>query len=140
MNIRKSSPYSKQKPSYKTQQVISTLTDDFNKYEPLQLALLSNGIYEYSAKFTSEGKDEWVEKGIAEAFSKATKEAEMTAKHLGKELGEVLEIESSHYYPSASDGMLAVSVAQPGESLIDLPRFVQMRVSMRVRFELLEKE
>ena len=140
LNIRKSSPYSKDKPSYKTHQIISIMTDDFNKYETLQLALLSNGIYEYRAKFTSAGGDEWIEKGIAEALSKATKEAEMTAKQLGKELGKVLEIESSHHYPSTSDGITVVSVAQPGESLIDLPRFVQMRVSMRVRFELLEKD
>jgi len=140
LHIRKSSPYSKEKSTYKTKQVVSVITDDFTKYEPLQLAMLSNGIYEYSTKFTSEGSEEWVEKGSQEAISKATKEAEITAKNLGKKLGKLLEIESSHHYPSTSDGITAVTMSQPGESLIDLPRFVQMRVSIRVRFELLEKE
>jgi len=141
LHIRKTSPYSKEKLSYKTRQLVSAKIDDFSKYEPLQLALLSNGIYEYNAKFISEGDDEWIEKGLQEALAKATKEATLTAKNLGKELGMVLEIESRHSYPSNSDGMtLAVSGLIPGESLIKLPRFVQLRVTLRVKFELLEKE
>ncbi len=141
LHIRKTSPYSKEKLSYKTRQLVSAKIDDFSKYEPLQLALLSNGIYEYKAKFISEGDDEWIEKGLQEALAKATKEATLTAKNLGKELGMVLEIESRHSYPSNSDGMtLAVSGLIPGESLIKLPRFVQLRVTLRVKFELLEKE
>lgn len=140
LHIRKTSPYSKEKLSYKTRQLVSAKIDDFGKYEPLQLALLSNGIYDYNAKFTSEGDDEWVDHGLQKAILKATKEAEMTAKNLGKKLGKILEIESSNYYPSTSDGMTALTVQRPGESLIDLPRFVQLTVSLRVRFELLEKE
>ncbi len=139
LHIGKTSQYSKEK-LYKTRQLVSAKIDDFGKYEPLQLALLSNGIYEYNAKFTSEGDDEWVDHGLQKAILKATKEAEMTAKNLGKKLGKILEIESSNYYPSTSDGMTALTVQRPGESLIDLPRFVQLRVSLRVRFELLEKE
>ena len=48
------------------------------------LALLSNGIYEYSAKFIAEGKEDWIDKGIQEAISKAKTEAELTAKNSGK--------------------------------------------------------
>lgn len=140
LNIGNARSQSKEQPLYKTRQIVNVKFDDFNKYEPLQLALLSKGIYHFNAKFTSGDADEWVEKGIQEAILKATKEAEMTAKNSGKKLGKILEIESSHYYPSASDGITALTVQQPGESLIDLPRFVQMRVSLRVKFELLEKE
>jgi len=141
LHIRKTSQYSKEKLSYKTRQLVSAKIDDFSKYEPLQLALLSNGIYEYNAKFISEGDDKWIEKGLQEALAKATKEATLTAKNLGKELGMILDIESHHSYPSNSDGMaFSVSGLIPGESLIKLPRFVQLRVTLRVRFELLEKE
>ena len=140
LHIRKTSPYSKEKLSYKTRQLVSAKIDDFSKYEPLQLALLSNGIYEYKAKFISDGKDEWVDRGIQKALAKTTNEAEMIAKNSGKKLGKILEIESHHSYPSGSDGITAISVQRPGGSLIDLPRFVQLRVSLRVRFELLEKE
>ena len=141
LHIRKTSQYSKEKLSYKTRQLVSAKIDDFSKYEPLQLALLSNGIYEYNAKFISEGDDKWIEKGLQEALTKATKEATLIAKNLGKELGMILDIESLHSYPSNSDGMtFAVSGLIPGESLIKLPRFVQLRVTLRVRFELLEKE
>ena len=139
-HIGRAPSYSKENLSYKTRQSVGVKIKDFNKYEPLQLALLSNDIYEYRAKFTSEGAEEWVEKGIQEALSKATKEAEITAKNLGNMLGKILEIESHHSYPSGSDGITAISVQRPGGSLIDLPRFVQLRVSLRVRFELLEKK
>ena len=140
LHIRKTSPYSKEK-FYKTRQLVSAKIDDFSKYEPLQLALLSNGIYEYNAKFTSEGDDEWIEKGLQEALAKATKEATLTAKNLKKGLGKILEIESHHSYPSDTKGMTSAVIGlRPGESLIKLPRFVQLRVTLRVRFELLEKE
>ncbi len=65
----------------------------------------------------------------------------MTAKNSGKKLGKILEIESRHSYPSNSDGrMLSSSGLVRGESLIKLPQFVPMRVSLKVKFELLEKE
>lgn len=83
LHIRKTSQYSKEKLSYKTRQLVSAKIDDFSKYEPLQLALLSNGIYEYNAKFISEGDDKWIEKGLQEALTKATKEATLIAKNLG---------------------------------------------------------
>ncbi|MFC2103577.1 hypothetical protein ACFLSS_04025, partial [Bacteroidota bacterium] len=107
--------------------------------EPLQLALLSIGINQYQAKFTAEGKEEWIEMGIQKTLSKAKKEAEITARNIGKKLGVITEIETSHHFPSNSDGMaLALSGVVSGESLIELPRFVQMRVSVRVRFLLEE--
>jgi uncharacterized protein YggE len=141
LHIKKTSPYSKEKLSYKTRQLVSAKIDDFNKYEPLQLALLSKGVYEYNAKFNSEANDEWIDKGLQKALTKATKEAEMTAKNSGKKLGNILEIEYHHSYPSDTHGMtLAVSGLRPGDSLIKLPRYVQLIVSLRVRFELLEKE
>lgn len=141
LHIKKTSPYSKEKLSYKTRQLVSAKIDDFNKYEPLQLALLSKGIYEYNAKFNSEANDEWIDKGLQKALTKATKEAEMTAKNSGKKLGNILEIEYHHSYASDTHGMaLAVSGLRPGDSLIKLPRYVQLIVSLRVRFELLEKE
>lgn len=127
-------------PKFHTSQIVSMKVQDFNKYEPIQLALLSNGIYNYNAKFTTEGKDEWVEKAVQEALAKAMKEAELTAKNLNKDLGEILKIESSQYYPSTSEGIMASTIQSPGESLIDIPHFVQMRVSLRVEFELLDKE
>jgi len=103
------------------------------------LALLANGIYEYGATFISEGKEEWIDKGIQEAISKSTAEAELTAKNLGKKLGGILNIETYISYPSESDGAsLAITGLPPGESLIDLPRFIQLRVSLRTKYELLE--
>jgi uncharacterized protein YggE len=141
LHIGKTSQYSKEKLSYKTRQLVSAKIDDFSKYEPLQLALLSRGIYEYKAKFNSEANDEWIDRGLQKALSKATKEAEMTAKNSGKKLGKILEIEYHHSYPSDTHGMtLAVTGLRPGDSLIKLPRYVQLIVSLRVRFELLEKE
>jgi uncharacterized protein YggE len=140
LNIGNAHSQSKGQPLYRTRQIVSVKFDDFSKYEPLQLALLSKGIYNFKAKFTSGNADEWIDKGIQEAILKATKEAEMIAKNSRKKLGNIMEIESSHYYPSASDGITAITVQQPGESLIDLPHFVQMRVSLRVKFELLENE
>jgi uncharacterized protein YggE len=140
LEIRGPSPYSKEKPAFQTRQVISVRVEDFSQYEPFQLALLSNGIYQYSAKFTAEGKEEWIEKGIQEAISKSTTEADLTAKNLGKKLGGILNIETYISYPSESDGTsLAITGLPPGESLIDLPRFIQLRVSIRTRYELLEK-
>ena len=140
LHIGKTSQYSKEK-LYKTRQLVSAKIDDFSKYEPLQLALLSKGIYEYNAKFNSEANDEWIDRGLQKALTKATKEAEMTAKNSGKKLGKILEIEYHHSYPSDTHGMtLAVTGLRPGDSLIKLPRYVQLIVSLRVRFELLEKE
>lgn len=139
LHIAKFPVSQKNKTAYQTRQTVSVKLYDFDKYEPFQLALLSNGIYTYNAKFTTEGQEEWVEKGIQEAVSKATKEAELTARNLGKRLGEIINVESNHYYPSTSEGITALTIQQPGESLIDLPRFVQMRVSLRIRFQLLEK-
>jgi uncharacterized protein len=137
MNI--SSPFSKEKQIYQTRQTISVKVIDFSKYESLQLTLLSNGIYNYNAKFTSSGEEKWVEKGIAEALIKNKNEAVMTVENLNKALGEIIRIESSHYYPSTSDGISAVTMQAPGETLIDLPHFVPMRVTLRVWYELLDK-
>jgi len=139
MHIGKSSPYTKDKPGFQTRQVVTVKTEDFSKYEPFLLALLANGIYEYGATFISEGKEEWIDKGIQEAISKSTAEAELTAKNLGKKLGGILNIETYISYPSESDGTsLAITGLPPGESLIDLPRFIQLRVSLRTKYELLE--
>jgi len=140
LNINNTHPKLKDKPLYRTRQIVSVKFNDFNKYEPLQLALLSKGIYNFRAKFISVDADEWLEKGIQKAVLDATKEAEMTAKSSGKKLGKIVGIESSHYYPSESDMGTAFTTLRPGESLIDLPRYVQMRVSLRVRFELLDEE
>ena len=141
LHIGRTSPNSKEKGSYKTRQLVSAKISDFSKYEPLQLALLSNGMYEYNAKFSSEGNDEWIDRGLQKGLKKATKEAEMTAKNSGKKLGKILEIEYYHSYPSDTHGMtLAVTGLSPGDSLIKLPQFVQLIVSLRVRFELLAKE
>jgi len=137
LQIGRNPSFSKEHTSYKTRQLVSFLLNDFNKYDSLQLALLSKGIYQYTANFTSTGSDEWIEKGTQEALAKATKEAEITAKNIGMKLGNIVDVESSHYFPSRSDGMTqALTVVQPGESLIELPRFVQLRVSLRIKFEL----
>ncbi|GBD87405.1 hypothetical protein BMS3Abin03_01337 [bacterium BMS3Abin03] len=140
LNINNTHPKLKDKPLYRTRQVVNVKFNDFNKYEPFQLALLSKGIYNFRAKFISGGADEWLEKGIQEAVLNATREAEMTAKSSGKKLGKIVGIESSHYYPSESNMSTALTTLRPGESLIELPHYVQMRVSLRVRFELLDEE
>ncbi len=97
---------------YQTNQTVSIKIKDFSKYEPLQLVLLSKGIYNYNAKFTTEGNDEWIEKAIKEAISKAKNEAELTAKNLDKKIGEIIKIESSQYYPSSSEGSINYSISR----------------------------
>ena len=139
LQIGKNPSFSKEQTSYKTRQLVSVLLEDFSKYDSLQLALLSKDIYQYTANFTSTGDDEWIERGTQEALVKATKEAEMTAKSIGMKLGKILEVESSHYSPFAKSNVSALTVLPPGDSLIELPRFVQLRVSLRVRFELKEE-
>lgn len=139
LHIGKNPGLSKDKTMYQTRQTVSVRLDDFNKYDPFQLALLSNGIYTYNAKFTTNEQEEWIEKGIKDAISKATKEAELTAKNLGKKLGEIINVESSHYTPSSSYGYSAVIVDYSRPELLDLPRFVQMRVALKIKFQLLEK-
>jgi len=137
--IGKTPAYTKETPGYMTRQVVSIRLDDFIKYEPIQLALLSRGIYEYSAKFIADESEIWIDKGIKEAIIKAKTEAELTAKSSGKKLGEIISIETSHHYPSDAGNAMAISAPRPGETLIDLPHYVEMSVSLRARFELLEK-
>lgn len=137
--IGKTPAYTKETPGYKTRQVVSVRINDFGKYEPIQLTLLSNGIYEYSAKFIADEKEAWIDKGIQEAILKAKTEAELTANNSGKKLGDIISIETSHYYPSDAGNAMALSAPRPGETLIDLPHFVEMSVSIRAKFELLEK-
>ena len=139
LQIGKNPSFSKEQTSYKTRQLVSVLLNDFSKYDSLQLALLSKDIYQYTASFTSTCDDEWIERGTQGALAKATKEAEMTAKSIGMKLGKILEVESSHYFPFAKNNVSALTVLPPGDSLIELPRFVQLRVSLRVRFELKEE-
>lgn len=137
--IGKTPAFTKETPGYMTRQVVSLRLDDFIKYEPIQLALLSIGIYEYNAKFIADESDLWIDKGIKEAIVKAKSEAELTAKNSGKKLGEIISIETSHHYPSDAGNAMAISAPRPGETLIDLPRYVEMSVSLRVWFELLEE-
>jgi uncharacterized protein YggE len=137
--IGKTPAYTKEPPGYKTRQVVSIRINDFTKYEPIQLALLSKGIYEYSAKFIADENEVWIDLGIKEAILKAKTEAELTAKNSGKKLGEIISIETSHHYPSDAGNAMAVSAPRPGETLIDLPHFIEMSVSLRARFELLKK-
>lgn len=137
--IGKTPAFTKETPGYMTRQVVSLQLDDFIKYEPIQLALLSIGIYEYNAKFIADESDLWIDKGIKEAIVKAKSEAELTAKNSGKKLGEIISIETSHHYPSDAGNAMAISAPRPGETLIDLPRYVEMSVSLRVWFELLEE-
>ncbi len=137
--IGKTPAFTKETPGYMTRQVVSLQLDDFIKYEPIQLALLSIGIYEYNAKFIADESDLWIDKGIKEAIVKAKSEAELTAKNSGKKLGEIISIETSHHYPSDAGNAMAISAPRPGETLIDLPHYVEMSVSLRVWFELLEE-
>ncbi|MBV6420341.1 MAG: hypothetical protein DAHOPDDO_01583 [Ignavibacteriaceae bacterium] len=137
--IGKTPAFTKETPGYMTRQIVSLRLDDFIKYEPIQLALLSIGIYEYNAKFIADESDLWIDKGIKEAIVKAKSEAELTAKNSGKKLGEIISIETSHHYPSDAGNAMAISAPRPGETLIDLPRYVEMSVSLRVWFELLEE-
>lgn len=137
--IGKTPAFTKETPGYMTRQIVSLRLDDFIKYEPIQLALLSIGIYEYNAKFIADESDLWIDKGIKEAIVKAKSEAELTAKNSGKKLGEIISIETSHHYPSDAGNAMAISAPRPGETLIDLPHYVEMSVSLRVRFELLEE-
>lgn len=137
--IGKTPAFTKETPGYMTRQVVSLRLDDFIKYEPIQLALLSIGIYEYNAKFIADESDLWIDKGIKEAIVKAKSEAELTAKNSGKKLGEIISIETSHHYPSDAGNAMAISAPRPGETLIDLPHYVEMSVSLRVWFELLEE-
>lgn len=137
--IGKTPAFTKETPGYMTRQIVSLRLDDFIKYEPIQLALLSIGIYEYNAKFIADESDLWIDKGIKEAIVKAKSEAELTAKNSGKKLGEIISIETSHHYPSDAGNAMAISAPRPGETLIDLPHYVEMSVSLRVWFELLEE-
>jgi len=137
--IGKTPAYTKEAPGYMTRQVVSIRLDDFTKYEPIQLALLSGGIYEYRAKFIADESDTWLDKGIQEAIVEAKSEAKLTARNTGKKIGDIITIETSHHYPSDAGNAMAVSAPRPGETLIDLPHYVEMSVSLRARFELLEK-
>ncbi len=131
-NIRRNE---KEGTVFQSNQNVMVKLIDIKQYEKFQIALLKNEIYNFNASFAINDP----QKGEAEALKASTRkgreEAELIAKSMGREVGEAIEISSGNSGPSPR-GMYFTAKAMDSESLVDIPQFVNISASLRIKFSL----
>lgn len=117
-----------------TNQIVNILLTDINDYESFQIALLSNGIFNFSGQFSSSELEEGKKEALAEALKKAEAEGKILAENINKKLGEVIEIESG----SGNIIYDRSFTMEKRSGLINIPQFVQVNANVKVKFKLID--
>jgi len=120
--------------AYRTsQQVILTFTD-FELYDEIQLALISNGFDNFNGRFISteqkKGQDEAIKKAIQNAQDKAQLVASQTDVKLGKVLNVDLSTSSNGVHPM----VMRAEMASKSASLFEYDQMVTVTANVHVKF------
>ena len=137
MDIAKEERYQKNEIYYRAQQRVYVKLSKISQYESFQIALLSNGINSFQAKFSSSQKMKFMSELPLKALEQARAEAKNIADGLGKKIGRIIDISTQRCGPSMLRGE-ALTVTSDRHSLSDIRQFVQFRASITVKFELLD--
>jgi len=127
----------KNKIDFRTRQNINVKIRDIKQYEPFQIALLSNGINDFRATFSSSQKEKAMEQVPLKGLEQAKKEAQVIADKLGRKLGKILEVATQRYRQSLSRGEALTIVSDVG-SLMEIQQFIEYSTNITVTFELID--
>jgi uncharacterized protein YggE len=123
---------------FQTYQTINVKLLHLKEYEPFQIALLSNGIYNFNGQFASKSIDVHDEERYEAALNKAKMEAETVARSLNKKVGSILEINLMEGDRPVIIREMMFSANDKSGGLIDIPQFLKVNTGIRVKFELTE--
>jgi uncharacterized protein YggE len=137
MDISKHDRYRKKETSFRTQQRVNVKLSDMSQYESFQVALLSNGIENFRAGFSSSQRYKIIDEVPIKALDQARVEAKNIAAKIGKKLGNIIEISTRRYEQSSFEGD-AITVVSEVKSLLDIQQFVQFRAHITAKFELID--
>jgi len=136
MDISKHDRYRKKETYFRTQQRVRVKLSDMSQYESFQIALLSNGIENFRAGFTSSQRNNIIDEVPIKALDQARAEAKNIADKIGKKIGNIIEISTRRYEQSSFEGD-AITVVSEAKSLLDIQQFVQFRAHITAKFELI---
>ena len=122
---------------FRTRQNINVKLRDIKQYEPFQIALLSNGINDFRATFSSSQHAKAMDEVPLKGLEQAKKEAQIIANELGRKLGKILEVSTQRYRQSLTRGQALTVVSEVG-SLMDIQQFVEFSTNIVVTFELID--
>ncbi|MFQ5787403.1 MAG: SIMPL domain-containing protein, partial [Thermodesulfobacteriota bacterium] len=123
--------------SFRTRQNINIKIRDIKQYEPFQIALLSNGINDFRASFSSSQQAKAMEQVPLKGLEQAKKEAQIIADKLGRKLGKILEVATQRYRQSLSQGEAITIISDVG-TLMEIQQFVEYSTTISVTFELID--
>ena len=130
--------YRNEKIMYTAGESVVVKLNSISQYEPFQISLLSIGIYSFNSTFSSAEIKEARKIGYVKALEKAKLEANTICNAMGRELGEVLEVESKYQdYVVSSNLHLEEAYTYVEElNLIDIPQSVTLKTNLKVKYAL----
>jgi len=121
---------------YRTNQKVTLIITDFNKYEELQFALITKGIDSFSAKFFSSKSYIGIEQATQNAIRVSEQKMRTIAEELGKENYTILEIEVGQKSGSTSGEVYEFSSSKSRDTIEKIPQLVNYVVEVRIKYQL----
>ena len=120
---------------FSSSQRVNIVFQGTSKYENFQVALLSNGFYEFRSGFGSSQIEKARKDGYKTALENAKRDATIIAETLGKEVGEIIDVSSRTNEFRQLDHSSAIRIASV-QSLIEIEQTVAARTNLKVVFSL----
>lgn len=112
------------------QKVVLTL-DNFDIYEQIQIALISNGFDEFSGNFMSSKSEKGKDKALTKALSVAQEKAKLIAKKSGLTITGIKDINYS-YNRRPPRPMMEMSATKSSDSLMEFDQTVAVSANISV--------
>jgi len=120
---------------FSSSQRVNVVFQGTSKYENFQVALLSNGFYEFRSGFGSSQIEKARKDGYKTALENAKRDATIIAETLGKEVGEIIDVSTRTNEFRQLDHSSAIRIASV-QSLIEIEQTVAARTNLKVVFSL----
>jgi len=104
----------------------------------MQIALLKNGISQFSSIFSSTQTDEVQKQGIKKLVQSAKREAEIYANNLGLKVGKVIKIETKMRRLRGGEPAFFVAKPNVDYSLLEIPQTYNVKLFANFSFSLIK--
>ncbi len=121
---------------YRTNQRVSLILTDINKYEELQYTLISKGIDSFSSNFFSSKSSIGIELATKNAIQLSERKIKTIVNELGKATFTILEIEVGQRYRSTSSEVFEFSSTVSKDSIEKIPQLVNYKVEVRIKYQI----
>ena len=120
---------------FRTRQNIKVITDKIERYDSLQIALISNGIFSFSTKFTSTNPDLGRALALKDAIRSAKEQMAQIVDEMGKKTYTILNMEIDKNYNQSTDEVFEFFSAAPrAESFEQIPQWINYIADIKIVF------